>query len=272
MIADYHIHTNRCGHAVGADREYAECAIARGLTEMGFADHCPLYYKIPEGFRFTQRGMGDLTEYVRSLEALRREFHPFPIRMGLEIDFLSGHEEQLTKMLRDYPFDYTIGSVHFIPEWSYGYITNYRSRPALEVYQRYYRIVQEMARSGIFQIIGHLDLPRRAVEEPGVDDLAHLEEELVAVIADSGMAVEINSSGWRLALKGGGYPAQHLLQRLYHRGVPITFGSDAHRPQEVGTCFEQALALARAVGYREYACFEGGNKRMVSLPQVAGME
>ncbi|MGI5871804.1 MAG: histidinol-phosphatase HisJ family protein [Bacillota bacterium] len=266
MLPDYHIHTNRCGHATGTDCAYVERGLALGLTELGFADHCPLYYRIPEGFAYTARGMTDLEEYVRSIEALRRKFHPFPIRIGLEVDFLAGQAEPLLKMLGDLPFDYLIGSVHFVPEWSYGYITNYRSRPPLEVYQRYYRIVREMAASGLFQIIGHLDLPRRIAEEPQDESLALLEEELATAIAGSGMTVEINTSGWRLGLPGGGYPALRFLQRLAAKGVPITFGSDAHRPQEVGSCFEEALAHARAAGYREYAIFAGKQRRMMSLP------
>lgn len=43
-IADYHMHTPLCGHAIGEPAEYVEQAIAAGLEEMGFSDHAPFVH------------------------------------------------------------------------------------------------------------------------------------------------------------------------------------------------------------------------------------
>ena len=41
MLANYHTHTQRCGHAIGEDREYIEQAVKNGFGILGFSDHCP---------------------------------------------------------------------------------------------------------------------------------------------------------------------------------------------------------------------------------------
>lgn len=269
MVADYHVHTRRCGHASGDDRDYAAAGIGSGLREMGFADHGPCYFPAP--MDTVRRGMAveELEGYVESVLELKQRYKPFPIRLGLEIDYFPGYEQALEKLLGSYPFDYLIGSVHFIPEWSFGYITNYRDRPALEVFERYYALVQRMASTKIFQVIGHLDLPRRAVDEPQgekLQTLIRLEEELAEAIAESGAAVEINTFGWRANMKNGGYPAPRLLAQLFERRIPITFGSDAHSPNEVGAGILEAVDRARQAGYTEYAVFRNRQRTLVPLP------
>jgi histidinol-phosphatase (PHP family) len=41
----------------------------------------------------------------------------------------------------------------------------------------------------------------------------------------------------------------------FARKVPITFGSDAHAPAEVGMNFTEAIQLARGVGYTQWRRF-----------------
>lgn len=268
MVVDYHIHTRRCGHASGDDQDYAAAGLSSGLCEMGFADHAPCYFPAP--MDTVRRGMtvAELEGYVESVRDLQHRYAPFPIRLGLEIDYFPGYEQALEKLLGSYPLDYLIGSVHFIPEWSFGYITHYRTRQSLEVFERYYALVRRMASTKMFQVIGHLDLPRRAVEEPQgkeLQTLIRLEEELADAIAESGAAVEINTFGWRAGMKNGGYPVPRLLAQLFKRKIPITFGSDAHSPNEVGAGLVEAVERARQAGYTEYAVFRDRQRSLVPL-------
>ena len=43
MIANYHTHTFRCGHAKGEDRAYVETAIERGLPKPTWNCRSPLF-------------------------------------------------------------------------------------------------------------------------------------------------------------------------------------------------------------------------------------
>jgi histidinol-phosphatase (PHP family) len=69
-------------------------------------------------------------------------------------------------------------------------------------------------------------------------------------IAKAGMALEINTSGWRRPV-GEAYPSPLILSLAREREIPLTFGSDAHAPDEVGYEFAKAVQLAREVGYTE---------------------
>ncbi|MGE5599433.1 MAG: histidinol-phosphatase HisJ family protein [Bacteroidota bacterium] len=266
MLVDYHLHTWHCRHADDEVRSYALAAWDRGLDEIGFADHVPCL-----GWREeTQRSMpaAELPDYVREVAALAAEF-PGRVRLGLEVDFVPGFEDALAGLKRSHPFDYWIGSVHFIPAWSYGYVREYRDRPPLEAFRRYYSLMAGAARSGLFEILGHLDLIRRFVPAPDPSDLAPLEEDLVASVASAGVAVELNCA----ALRGGDpevgiLPGPRLLRLLAEAGVPVTFGSDAHRSAEAGEGVAHAAALARRAGFTSFVRFQAGRALVTPLGEV----
>lgn len=256
MLADYHLHTWHCRHATDDVRPYALTAWKRGMDEIGFADHVPAL-----GWREeTQRSMphAELPDYIGEISALAAEF-PGRIRLGLEVDYVPGFEEALARLKRAYPFDYWIGSVHFIPEWSYGYVRDYRDRPPLEAYRRYFALVAKAARSGLYEILGHLDLIRRFVPAPAPSDLAPLEEDLVAAVASAGVTVELNCAALRSSHPEiGTFPGPRLLPLLAEAGVPITFGSDAHQSAEAGEGVVQAARLARQAGFNSFVRFKAG--------------
>jgi histidinol-phosphatase (PHP family) len=61
------------------------------------------------------------------------------------------------------------------------------------------------------------------------------------------------------------YPSRRILDLAFQTGVPITFGSDAHAPQEVGMHFAEAVQLASEVGYGESCRFNRRNREMVTF-------
>ena len=88
MLFDYHMHTPLCGHATGHPREYAAEAIRKGLTEIGFSEHNPM----PEKFDDWRMDLADFPTYLQLIEEAREENPDFPIRLGLECDFIPGRE------------------------------------------------------------------------------------------------------------------------------------------------------------------------------------
>jgi len=268
-LVDYHIHTQRCGHASGEDREYIEAAISRGLREMGFSDHVPRFYQ-PKDTKtaITERGMNaeDLEGYVRAVSAYRKEYPELKIKLGLEVDFVPGWEKEIERIASMYPWDYLIGSVHFIPEWNYGYIVRETEHGPEEIYPEYFKKVAEAAESGLFDFLGHIDLPKRTFERLAPEVMAELHRELAERLGKAGAVIELNTYGIRGSKvpNAGLYPDEQLLRFCREQGVRVTLGSDAHRPQDVGADFERATELLRSVGYTEIVTFERRVAKAVS--------
>jgi len=112
-----------------------------------------------------------------------------------------------------------------------------------------------------------LDLPKKFGHRPSDRDLKEMAQPALDRIAAAGMALEINSSGLRKPVHEI-YPSALLLSLAKERDIPICFGSDAHRPEEVGWQFDAALALARSVGYTHAMQFRRRQQISYALPTL----
>jgi histidinol-phosphatase (PHP family) len=269
-LPDYHVHTFRCGHAGGASRDFVRRAIALGLGEIAFTDHIPLYFLPPEsrdpGLAMREEDLGGYLEEVASLS---REFSgSIPVRLGLEADYAEGHEEELRRWLRRGDWDLVLGSVHWVAgDWvdaPESAARRFAREGAEALYAEYYRLLAKAARTGLFDVLTHFDLPKKHGHRPA-RALVEAEEEAISAAVEAGCAVEISSAGLRKPV-GEAYPEARLLERLVAAGVPVTFSSDAHAPAEVGWGYERTLELARSCGVAEYVTFERRRKVFRPLP------
>src|SRR3989338_4369217 len=116
-INDYHMHTPLCGHAVGKPGEYAQTALDIGLEEIGFSDHAPFVHMIDPKVTMN---MDQLPEYYRMIEDVRKEYKgSLRVKIAIEADYIPGYEDKTRAIIEDYPYDYVIGSVHFIKDWGF---------------------------------------------------------------------------------------------------------------------------------------------------------
>lgn len=267
MIPDYHWHTDRCGHATGKMAEYVAEARKRGLVEVGFADHVPMYWLPVEerdpGLAMTWE---ELPVYTGEVLELRRVNPDLNIRLGLEADFIPGLEKELREILELYPLDYVIGSVHYLDGWGFDnpdLIHEYDRRDINKIYRQYFSQLCDAARSGLFDIIAHPDLIKKFGHRPQVPPL-ELYRQAARAFAEAGVCMEINTAGLR-SPAGEVYPSRDFLKQCLELGVPVTLGSDAHKPEQVGAGFDQAVELLQEVGYREIAIFEGRKRKMVKM-------
>jgi histidinol-phosphatase (PHP family) len=264
LPADYHIHTPLCRHAVGSPSEYAARAGHLGLAEIGFSDHAPMPRDDFDDWRMVT---ADLEAYVRLVEQARRDHPQLVIRLALEVDYLPELDDWIRELTQRHPWDYLIGSVHYvIDHWAIdnpSMVSEWRRHDPDEVWRRYVERLTQAAQSGHFDIIGHVDLPKKFGFYPKADVLP-LFDEFLRVAAGSGVAVELNTGGLRKECREI-YPSRPLLELAFRQGLPITFGSDAHTPDEVGTGFDQAVRLAQAAGYRECCRFAGRRRETVAL-------
>lgn len=270
-LPDYHTHTSRCGHAEGTAVEYVEAARARGLAGIGICDHLPLV-----GRRDAELTMdsSDLDDYVGEILELRRTY-PGYVLLGIEADYEPETFGDVRAILDAYPFDYVIGSVHFLDGWGFDDPRNaagWAERDVLDVYLRYFERVGEAAESGAFTILGHLDLVKKFGHRPQ-EPFEEAMSTLVRRVAAAGVVVEINTAGLRKPVAEM-YPGAHLLGLLRKNGVPLTFGSDAHRPEEVGADFVAALECARVAGYSRYAHLveQTGRRARISSRPLPGTD
>jgi histidinol-phosphatase (PHP family) len=272
-LPDYHTHSVRCGHARGTPAEYVAAAQAAGLLAIGVADHLPL---LPLHDPELSMEAGELTDYVAEVRELKARFPGF-VLLGVEADYRPGTVDEVGSLLQSQPFDYVIGSVHHLDDWGFDdprQIDRYEWVDVDDMWVDYLELVGEAAESGLFTIMGHLDL----VKKFGYRASRSLEMELdrlMARIARAGVAVEINTAGLHKPVKEA-YPSPEILRKLHEAGIPITFGSDAHRPEEVGRDFAHAVDLAGAAGFDSFAALAadpaGGRARLQMVPFEAASD
>lgn len=268
MKIDYHTHHARCGHAEGALEDYVKRAVEIGLDQIGLSDHMPLIHVDPDTYYpGMAMPMDELPRYVEEAFALKEKYRGvIGVRVGLEADFIEGHEEAIERIVRGYPWDYVIGSVHFLGEWD---ITDYRqtdgwkSRDPMDVYEQYYDAVCKAAATGFYDIIGHIDVIKRFGVQPG-GDVTQLENMALEAAAKAGIAIELNASGLRMPCADM-FPSRRMLGKARELGIPITLGSDAHQPERLGQYLDQAREALRAAGYVQLATFEGRRRTLVDF-------
>ena len=253
---DYHLHTPLCGHAVGEPLEYIAAARARGLEEVGFSDHCPM--PGPEPFDDWRMRRADLPGYIDLVLAARAQSAPFPVRLGLECDFIAGQENWIEQLAALAPWDYLIGSVHYLaPGWDFDnpkWIGRFSEMPVEDIWHLYWSAYERCISSGLFDFVAHPDLVKVFGHRPA-GDLRRYYEPAVAAAAAAGVAVEVSTAGLRKPV-GELYPAAAFLELACEAGVAVVINSDAHAPDQVGSDFALAEQAVRAAGYIETARFQ----------------
>lgn len=267
-LADYHIHTARCGHATGAMEEYVRQARASGLMEMGFSDHIYMYWLPPEQ-RDPSLAMSEeeFPAYVEDVYRLQREFPDMSIRLAVEADYIPGWERQLTKALAPYPWDYVLGSVHFIGDWGFDderHIARFQEWDVGELYERYFDLVCRGAESGLFDVMAHPDLVKKFGHRPS-GDLRPLYAQVARRLKAADVCVEVNTAGLRKPVAEI-YPAYELLREFRRAGLSATIGSDAHAPGQVAADYQRAVALLKEAGYTEVTVFKERRRQKRPLP------
>ena len=258
------MHTPLCRHAAGEPTEYAARALKIGLTEIGFTDHSPMRRDDFDDWRMR---FDQLDEYVENVRRAQREHPGLTIKLSLEVDYLPGHEDWIRELAARHPWDYLIGSVHYVSDsWAVdnpNKLSEWKHRDPWEVWSVYFERLTRAAETGLFESIGHADLPKkfRIVPER---DCAPLFHRFLAAAKKTDTAIELNTAGLRKDCREI-YPSRPFLQLARTAGVPITFGSDAHAPEEVGMNFAEAVALARSVGYTECLRFSGRRREVVGF-------
>lgn len=268
MRIDYHTHHVRCGHASGELEEYVQKGIEIGLVQLGLSDHMPLLHVDPAAYLpGMAMPMEELPRYVEEAFRLQQKYkEQIDIRVGMEGDYIEGYETEIKRIIDAYPWDYVIGSVHFLGEWD---ITDYRQtdgwkeRDAYEVYRQYYDAVIKAAHTGFYDYIGHIDVIKRFGFKPE-GSVEHLERQALEAVKAAGIAIELNASGLRMPVNEM-FPSRRVLAYARELDIPVTIGSDAHQPERLAQYLDLAVEELKAVGFNELATFKQRKRLMVPI-------
>ncbi len=259
MIVDLHNHTKLCNHAEGEISQYIEKAVECGIKYFGFSEHAPMNFDEKYRISFEQ-----MREYELSVLAAKERYEDkIEILLGYEVDYLRGYmDERVLKA----DVDYLIGSVHFIEEWGFDnpeFIGNYKDQNIDEIWQKYFDAIEEMAKSRLFDIVAHLDLIKifKYMPKKEINDIA---KNALLTIKEADMCVEINVAGFRKPI-GEAYPSVSLLQEIKKLDIPITFASDAHKPEQVGLYSKETTEMAKQLGFSQCAIYRGRKREFINF-------
>ena len=260
---DYHIHTPLCKHATGAPEQYRAAASALHMGELCFTDHGP----DPSGYDLKHRmTILQFPSYVLMIRSLQDGASPRTL-LGIEADYYPGAEPFLRDWLPHQPFDVVLGSVHYINDWGFDNPDNlyvWDSVDVKGVWRQYFSLLGSLVALRLFDVITHFDLPKKFGHRIRDNDCKEMVQPLLDKVAKAGMAIEINTSGLRRQVAEA-YPSPLILSLMREREIPITFGSDAHTPGDVGYAFDKAVALAREAGYSDSRRYTARQPSLVPL-------
>lgn len=260
-LADYHVHSNMSDDGTASMLDMARAAKAAGLDEVCFTDHFEAIHWTDR--RGSARKSFDYARLHRAFAEAREGGGELPeLKLGLEIgDVYLTPETALPLLKGAEELDFTIGSVHMLPE-QYGFADFSTDRPgslpaAEDRLRAYVKALDETVALGGFTVLGHLTLPLRYYKRiPGLETLSFdaVRDETEAVLSaaiDRGLAIELNVN------RGGEMlPDSFWLKRYREKGGErITLGSDAHRTSDVGRGIREGQALLRACGFKYFCTY-----------------
>ncbi len=261
-MSDYHLHLHPHSPQPGTppmgeyppgyiDR-YVEVALSRGVTEIGFTEHLyrcveaesalgrwwerdsnPLLRAHTQEMVARERNLS-LEKYVAVV--LDAKARGLPVKLGLEVDFEPGRERQVLDLIAPYPWDYLVGSVHWIDGWDFvrrDAPDEFARRGIETAWRQYFELETALAASGQVDVLAHVDVVKKVGLRPAPDVMDELYRPVVAAAAASGVAVEVSSAGLRRA-SNEIFPAPAFLALFHGAGVPITLASDAHTGRRRG--------------------------------------
>ncbi len=246
MIANYHTHTPRCGHAAGTEREYVEAALRAGVRTLGFSDHTPYDYGVPYRNSRVRMAVEELPAYADAVRGLAAEYRDrLEILLGVEAEYYPRHFARLLELLRRSGVRYMILGQHFLGnEIGEPYCGRPTDNPA--VLERYVSQSIEALQTGLFSYFAHPDLLGFT---GGDDEYRRQMRRLCRAAKDGGVPLEINLLGIR---EGRSYPEERFWRIAAEEGNAVVIGCDAHRPEHLldRESEEKALALAERLGLR----------------------
>ena len=259
MIVDLHNHTKLCNHATGEMYEYIESAIQKGVKFFGFSDHAPMDFDKKYRMSFEQ-----MKEYEKEVAKLQNKYkNKIDIFLGYEVDYLPGYMDDRVLSAK---VDYLIGSVHFLKEWGFDnpeFIGEYKNRDIDKIWEEYFEAIKNMAKSGLFDIVGHIDLIKVFKYLPK-KEVKMIAKDAIKEIKKADMTVELNMAGYKKPIKEL-YPSKDILEMIEEYDISVTFGSDAHSPNEICKYENKLKNVLKQFNFTKCAIFKDRDRELINF-------
>lgn len=265
MLCDFHLHTEFSADSDAPVRSQIAQAISLDMPEICITDHHDYDTHNPKSPFIL-----DFSRYFPYMEQMREEYKDrIRINIGVELGLLLHDHDALKAQSEACPFDYIIGSSHFIDDTDPYFPAYFEGRSERESYERYFEVSLKRIRTmDCFDSFGHLDYvvrygPTRN-ENYSYESYRELIDPILKTLIEKGKGLECNTGGLKYGL-GHPNPTEDILKRYRALGGEIlTLGSDAHAPQHVGYGFSLIPELLKSCGFRYYTVFH--NRRPEFLP------
>jgi len=263
ITTNYHTHTCFCDGSSEPEKYVLE-AISMGFTALGFSAHAPLPFETAWNL-----AQADIEPYCAEILRLREKYKgQTEIYLSLENDYIPGISEDFAFFRKQYKLDYTLGAVHLVKDpgsneiWFIdGPVSNYDNglkrifhndiRKAVETY---FSQLNEMIVTQKPDIIAHFDKVKMNNQhryfqenEPWYKVLLR---NTLEIIAQSKCLVEVNTRGMYTGKYDGLYPGLEVLKQMVELNIPVTISSDAHKPSDLNSYFDETEKILKDVGYQ----------------------
>jgi histidinol-phosphatase (PHP family) len=267
---NFHMHTTGSDGKLTPEETIIR-AIELGLKFICLTDH---YKNSPNSDPWGENFQSE--NYLTDILKLKEKYKDkIDISFGTEFNWNSRDASWIKKEIKKRKYDFLIGSVHGIvinkkyysitateKTWS-ELLKNFKTIE--NVTKEYYKEIRTLAKSGLFDTVGHLDILKIYTDYSFQNKDWYKREVLdtLNVIKKSGMCIEINTSGWKRAKCKEQYPAIWILKEIKKLNIPITIGSDSHYPDEIDLGLEKALEIAKEIGFTHVNIFK--NRKRIEM-------
>ena len=272
MKIDYHMHFEYGSYDLEWVQGFFESAKKNGVGEIGISEHShgfiefkDLYYeelilddsvvgsyqaKWLEKNKFKY----SLKDYFKFMQMLKEK--GYPVKIGIEICNFK-NQEKVKAIIKDYEFDYIIGSVHFLNGWGYDFADIkqvWNDFSLQDIYKWYAEEITNLAQSGLYDVLGHPFNIRLFKNIPEFD-VKPILEQVATVLKEANMVIDINTGTlYRYPIEEIS-PYPDFLQVAKKYDLPIITSSDAHKPEDCGRYIDEAIAYAKTFGYDSSVIF-----------------
>lgn len=258
---DYHIHSEFSMDSQEKLERIAQAAIQKNLREICITDHVEFDLQSPT------KGNHDLVidpmAYKEAIEKLQEQYaFDLVIKAGMEVGMQPHIIQRCNEYVEKGDFDFIIGSLHsvdkliihdgdFIAKWGRG------QEAYAKYFEEYYQCV---AGGALFNVLGHYDLMKRHLKGTDRDqvfrDNFDVIEATLKLVIEKGRGIEVNTSGFYYQI-GSAMPSIDFL-KLYKSlgGEILTLGSDGHKADNIGHCFEETLHAIQQAGFQYLTTFD----------------
>ncbi|SDG11018.1 histidinol-phosphatase (PHP family) [Selenomonas sp. WCT3] len=281
MKIDYHMHFEKGSYDKTWVEGFFQAAKERGLAEIGISEHSHTFPEFKELYyedlilddsamgTFQQQWLKSnkfkytLDDYFRFMAELQKEH---TVRTGIEVCNFQD-QEKVKDILKDYDFDYVIGSVHFLHGWAYDcseIIAEWQKHSLQDIYEWYTEEAEKLADSGLYDVLGHPFNIRLFKFLPDFDVTPYLER-VAKAMKKANMIVDVNTGTFYRYPIAEITPYPDFMKIAAKYDLPIITTSDAHKPEDCGAYNQQAVEYVKQFGYTTTLQLVGKQRKVIDL-------